>query len=102
MRRRNGRTGEFERLNALLSRAAADNAIEAAQRGLAESMTYCGGILVKEGLVMFADTRTNFGVDNISTFRRLHVFRDPKKRVMAIASAGNLSTRSWASACGYS
>ena len=51
-------------------------------------MTYCGGILVREGLVMFADTRTNAGVDNISTFRKLHVFKDPKKRVMAIASAG--------------
>src|SRR3974377_2199332 len=54
-------------------------------------MTYCGGILVREGLVMFADTRTNAGVDNISTFRKLHVFRDPKKRVTEIASAGNLS-----------
>ncbi len=54
-------------------------------------MTYCGGILVREGLVMFADTRTNAGVDNISTFRKLHVFKDPKKRVMAIATAGNLS-----------
>ncbi len=54
-------------------------------------MTYCGGILVREGLVMFADTRTNAGVDNISTFRKLHVFNDPKKRIMAIATAGNLS-----------
>ena len=31
------------------------------------------------------------GVDNISTFRKLHVFKDPGKRIMAIASAGNLS-----------
>src|ERR1700761_453068 len=54
-------------------------------------MTYCCGILVREGLVMFADTRTNAGVDNISTFRKLHVFKDPKKRVMSIATAGNLS-----------
>ena len=54
-------------------------------------MTYCCGILVREGLVMFADTRTNAGVDNISTFRKLHVFKDPDKRIMAIASAGNLS-----------
>jgi putative proteasome-type protease len=54
-------------------------------------MTYCGGILVREGLVMFADTRTNAGVDNVSTFRKLYVFSEPKKRVMAIASAGNLS-----------
>ena len=37
-------------------------------------MTYCCGILVREGLVMIADTRTNAGLDNISTFRKLHVY----------------------------
>src|SRR5262249_58829701 len=55
------------------------------------TMTYCCGILVRDGLVMFADTRTNAGVDNISTFRKLHVFVQPGQRIMAIASAGNLS-----------
>ncbi len=40
---------------------------------------------------MIADTRTNAGLDNISTFRKLHVFRQPGERVMALASAGNLS-----------
>src|SRR5258708_3845974 len=54
-------------------------------------MTYCCGILVKEGLVMIADTRTNAGLDNVSTFRKLHVFSKPGDRIMAIASAGNLS-----------
>ena len=54
-------------------------------------MTYCCGILVRDGLVMFADTRTNAGVDNIATFRKLHLFLDPGDRIMAIASAGNLS-----------
>src|SRR5262245_23992638 len=54
-------------------------------------MTYCCGILVRDGLVMFADTRTNAGVDNISTFRKLHVFSQPGERIMAIASSGNLS-----------
>jgi putative proteasome-type protease len=54
-------------------------------------MTYCVGILVKDGLVMLADTRTNAGLDNISTFRKLHVIREPGQRVLAIASAGNLS-----------
>ncbi len=33
------------------------------------AMTYCVGILVREGLVMLGDTRTNAGVDNISTYR---------------------------------
>ena len=54
-------------------------------------MTYCAGILVREGLVMIADTRTNAGLDNISTFRKLHVFERPGERVVAIATAGNLS-----------
>jgi putative proteasome-type protease len=54
-------------------------------------MTYCCGILVRDGLVMIADTRTNAGLDNISTFRKLHVFTRPGERVMAIATAGNLS-----------
>src|SRR5690606_15958162 len=54
-------------------------------------MTYCCGILVRDGLVMIADTRTNAGLDNISTFRKLHVFQKPGERVMALASAGNLS-----------
>ena len=54
-------------------------------------MTYCCGILVRDGLVMIADTRTNAGLDNISTFRKLHVFSEPGERILAIASAGNLS-----------
>src|ERR1700761_8554393 len=54
-------------------------------------MTYCYGVLVRDGLVMIADTRTNAGLDNISTFRKLHVFNKPGERIMAIASAGNLA-----------
>ena len=54
-------------------------------------MTYCCGILVRDGLVMIADTRTNAGLDNISVFRKLHVFSVPGERIIAIASAGNLS-----------
>jgi putative proteasome-type protease len=54
-------------------------------------MTYCCGILVRDGLVMMADTRTNAGLDNISVFRKLHAFGVPGQRMMAIASSGNLS-----------
>ena len=54
-------------------------------------MTYCCGILVRDGLVMIADTRTNAGLDNVSTFRKLHVFTRPGERIMGIATAGNLS-----------
>lgn len=54
-------------------------------------MTYCCGILVRNGLVMVGDTRTNAGLDNVSTFRKLNVFEEPGKYVMALATAGNLS-----------
>jgi putative proteasome-type protease len=54
-------------------------------------MTYCVGILLNEGLVMLADTRTNAGVDNIASFRKMHLFTKPGERVIALASAGNLS-----------
>lgn len=40
---------------------------------------------------MVADTRTNAGLDNISVFRKLHVFEQPGKQIMALATAGNLS-----------
>lgn len=54
-------------------------------------MTYCVGLLVDEGLVMVADTRTNAGLDDVSTYRKLHVYDRTPGRVMAIATAGNLS-----------
>ena len=40
---------------------------------------------------MIADTRTNAGFDDVSTYRKLHVFEAPGDRVVAIATAGNLS-----------
>jgi putative proteasome-type protease len=54
-------------------------------------MTYGVGILVEDGFVLMADTRTNAGLDNISTFRKLHIFERPGEFVAALASAGNLS-----------
>jgi len=54
-------------------------------------MTYCVGICVREGLVMIGDTRTNAGVDNIATFRKLHLFETPGERAIGFASSGNLS-----------
>jgi len=54
-------------------------------------MTYCVGLLLKDGLVMISDTRTNAGVDNVASFRKLHIVEEPGERVIAIASSGNLS-----------
>ena len=55
-------------------------------------MTYCLGMLLDAGLIMIADTRTNAGVDDISSFRKLHCLTDTEDRVIYAASAGNLST----------
>ena len=55
-------------------------------------MTYCVGIFLDNGLVFASDTRTNAGVDNISTFRKLTVLEQPGDRVMVLLSAGNLAT----------
>lgn len=54
-------------------------------------MTYCVGLKLKRGLVMAADTRTNAGLDNISTFRKLQTFEIPGDRVFIMMSAGNLA-----------
>lgn len=54
-------------------------------------MTYCVGLYLKDGLVMLADTRTNAGVDHISTYRKLHIFEVPGDRVYMLATAGNLA-----------
>lgn len=54
-------------------------------------MTYCVGILVRDGLVMIADTRTNAGIDNIATFRKLKIVSENGRRTLAIATSGNLS-----------
>jgi putative proteasome-type protease len=54
-------------------------------------MTYCVGILLDAGMVFLADSRTNAGVDQISTFRKVSVFEKPGDRVMVLMSAGNLA-----------
>ena len=54
-------------------------------------MTYCVGLRLHDGLVLLSDTRTNAGVDNISTFRKMHVYAEPGERVIALMPAGNLA-----------
>src|SRR4051812_20166261 len=54
-------------------------------------MTYCGGILVKQGLVIIADTAPNAGLQNLWTYRKLHVIAVSGAGVLTIATAGNLS-----------
>jgi len=54
-------------------------------------MTYCIGIRVNAGLVFLSDSRTNAGVDQISTYRKMMIYEEPGERFMVMLSAGNLS-----------
>ncbi len=54
-------------------------------------MTYCVGIRLNAGLVFLSDSRTNAGMDQISTFRKMMVYEKAGERFMVMLSAGNLS-----------
>ncbi|GLK66074.1 peptidase [Paracoccus kondratievae] len=54
-------------------------------------MTYCVGLKLNEGLVLLSDTRTNAGLDNISTYRKMFFFEKPGERIITIMTAGSLS-----------
>jgi putative proteasome-type protease len=55
-------------------------------------MTYCLALRLDEGLLLLSDTRTNAGVDNISTYRKMHVIQPAPDRAFVLQSAGNLAT----------
>jgi len=54
-------------------------------------MTYCVGIRLAAGLVFLSDSRTNAGLDQISTYRKMMIYEKPGDRFMVMLSAGNLS-----------
>jgi putative proteasome-type protease len=54
-------------------------------------MTYCVGLLLEGGLVMASDSRTNAGVDHVSTFPKMTVFSQPDERVLVMMTSGNLA-----------
>lgn len=54
-------------------------------------MTYCVGLLLNRGMVLLSDTRTNAGLDNISTYRKMFTFEEPGERVIVVLTAGSLS-----------
>lgn len=55
-------------------------------------MTYCLAIKVNKGLVFASDSRTNAGVDYVSTYSKMHVFGTPGDRLIALITSGNLAT----------
>ncbi len=54
-------------------------------------MTYCVAMRLNAGLVFLSDSRTNAGVDQVGTFRKMSVFENPGDRTMVLMTAGNLS-----------
>lgn len=55
-------------------------------------MTYAVGVRLNRGLVFMADTRTNAGVDNVSTFNKMFNWTLAGERSITILTAGNLAT----------
>jgi putative proteasome-type protease len=55
------------------------------------TMTYCVALKLNAGLVFASDSRTNAGVDQIASFKKMRTFSNPGDRVIVILSSGNLS-----------
>ncbi|MEY3697984.1 MAG: hypothetical protein RL631_637 [Pseudomonadota bacterium] len=55
-------------------------------------MTYCVGMVLNEGLVFASDSRTNAGVDHVSTFCKMTVMESPGEGVIVMLNSGNLAT----------
>src|SRR5438309_2381553 len=54
-------------------------------------MTYCLGIMTKNGLVLASDSRTNAGYDQVNTCRKMFTFERPGERVFCVLTSGSLS-----------
>jgi putative proteasome-type protease len=54
-------------------------------------MTYCVGLLLDAGVILLSDTRTNAGVDNISTFNKTFLVENGEERTLVLNTAGNLA-----------
>jgi putative proteasome-type protease len=54
-------------------------------------VTYCLGIMTKEGIVLASDSRTNAGFDQVNVCRKMHQFVQPKERAFFILTSGSLS-----------
>ena len=55
-------------------------------------MTYCLAIKVDSGLVFASDTRTNAGMDQISSYSKMYAFSSGDDRTFVLLSSGNLAT----------
>src|SRR3954464_15685484 len=56
-----------------------------------EDVTYCVGVLLKDGIVLGSDSRTHAGVDDFASFCKMTVFEEPGERVLVLLSSGSLA-----------
>jgi putative proteasome-type protease len=54
-------------------------------------MTYCAATMLDAGIVFASDSRTNAGIDNVSTFKKMRIFEHPGERVIVTLCSGNLA-----------
>ena len=55
-------------------------------------MTYCLAMSLDAGLVLMSDSRTNAGIDQVSTYSKMFEFKTDADRALVLLSAGNLAT----------
>ena len=54
-------------------------------------MTYCLGMVMREGLVMASDSRSNASLDDVNVCQKMHTIVDPGERIFILLTSGNLS-----------
>jgi putative proteasome-type protease len=55
-------------------------------------MTYCVAMALQDGVLFASDSRTNAGVDHVSTFSKMTIFEASGERVIVLLNSGNLAT----------
>ena len=54
-------------------------------------MSYCLGIMTRQGLVMCSDSRSNAGYDQVNICRKMHTFVKEGERMFVVLTSGSLS-----------
>jgi len=55
-------------------------------------MTYCVAMSLDEGMLFASDSRTNAGLDHVSSFCKMTVFEQTGQGVLVLLNSGNLAT----------
>jgi putative proteasome-type protease len=55
-------------------------------------LTYCVAIALEQGLLFASDSRTNAGVDHVSSFCKMSIFEQAGQGAIVLLNSGNLAT----------